>query len=160
MGLRSRIKDRLGGLLGREPEPAAGPPRPQARTSAPEGPGLGASARPSAPSPAAASQPAAAAPPPKPLSPEEQAKQDKIAAHFEKARRGVLAHLDKQGGSAEMADMHDYSERRFFIAHQAFSRMMEGFVSEGLIDYDSRTGVATITEKGRGYAGSDQQPVV
>jgi len=63
----------------------------------------------------------------------------------------VLKNLAESGGAAEMADMHDYSEKKFFIAHQAFSRMMEGFVAEGLIDYDQRSGTATLTERGRAW---------
>lgn len=145
MGLRTRIKERLSGILG---SPAPTPARP---APAPPRPAAAAPAAPAAPT-APAARPAP--PPPKPLSPEEQAKQEKIAAHFEKARRGVLQQLADKGGRSEMADMHDYSERRYFIAHQAFSRMMEGFVAEGLIDYEPRTGQATLTEKGRGWLES------
>lgn len=141
MGLRTRIKERLGGLLGNEPAaPPPAPLRPVARSSAPETGQAPTAARPATP-----------AAPQKALSPEEQAKQDKIAAHFEKARRGVLRNLAERGGAADMADMHDYSEKKFFVAHQGFSRMMEGFVAEGLVDYDARTGATTLTERGRTY---------
>ncbi len=152
MGLRARIKERLGGLLGSSAAaaPASAPLTPQVRSSAPEGPG--------SPPPMRVAPAAPSAPPPKALSPEEQAKQDKIAAHFEKARRGVMRNLVEVGGKAAMADMHDHSERRYFIAHQAFSRMMEGFVAEGLIDYDTRLGEATVTEKGRAFASEGAPP--
>ena len=143
MGLRTRLKERLGGLLGNEPAaPPPTPPRPVARSSTPEAGQAPAAARPAPP-----------AAPPKALPPEEQAKQDKIAAHFEKARKGVLKHLAEGGGTMSMADMHDFSERRYFVAHQGFSRMMEGFVAEGLISYNTAIGEATITDSGRSFAG-------
>ena len=148
MGLRSRLKNKLMDLVGPAPAPTPAPAVPVARSSAP----------PTAPTPAAPATPAATAARPAvakaPLSPEEEAKQAKIAAHQEKARKGVLKYLLDKGGSAEMADMHDYSERRYFIAHAGFRRMMEGYVADGLIDYSPTTGVATLTEHGRAYASA------
>lgn len=143
MGLRSRLREKVSEVLGRgsssggasQPAPPPAPPRPAART-------------------AMAEQPiavAAAPPPAAKLSPEEKEKLDKVAAHQEKAKRGLLKWLTEQGGQSNMADMHDYSERRYFIAHQGFSRLMEGFVADGLIDYESRGGGITITAKGREY---------
>ena len=44
---------------------------------------------------------------------------EKIRRHKEKAKRGVLKHLLEQGGSLGLGPMHDYSERRWFIAHSA-----------------------------------------
>lgn len=143
MGLRSRLREGVSSLLGRGAAPAVpsaappAPPRPVART-------------------AMAEQPIAkaAAPPPANLSPEEKAKLEKVAAHQEKARKGLLKWLVEQGGTTNMADMHDYSERRYFIAHQGFSRLMEGFVADGLVDYDARSGGITITEKAREFVGT------
>lgn len=150
MGLRSRFKDRLTRFLADTPAPSASA-APQAAAATPvarsSAPLSTATPGPAAPGPAASP----GRPEVKPVSPEEQAKQDKIAAHFEKARRGVLQQIADRGGTASMADLHDYSERRYFIAHQAFSRMMEGFVSEGLIDFDHRVGEATLSERGRAY---------
>ena len=39
-----------------------------------------------------------------------------------------------------MADMHDFSERRYFIAHRSFSDLMETWIGEGLVTYDPETG--------------------
>ena len=149
MGLRSAIKDRVKGVLGlRAEEAPVASAAPRARSSAVEA---------SAPTAPASAEAARAAPPPpaplppKALSPEEAEKQAKIAAHFEKARKGVLKHLAEGGGRMSMGDMHDYSERRYFVAHQGFSRMMEGFVAEGLIDYNAAIGEATITDAGRDF---------
>lgn len=152
MGLRSAIKDRVKGALGLgAPAEAARPAAPMARSSAVESsaPTAPASATPEAPRPAAPPPP-----PPKALSPEEQEKQAKIAAHFEKARKGVLRHLAENGGTMSMGDMHDFSERRYFVAHQGFSRMMEGFVTDGFIAYNHAIGEATITDAGRSFSAS------
>jgi hypothetical protein len=75
----------------------------------------------------------------------------KAVKHFEKTRKAVLQFVIDQGGVASMGEMHDYSERRYFIAHRKFSDLMEGIVGEGLVDYDEATGEAGITEAGQAY---------
>ena len=75
----------------------------------------------------------------------------KAAKHFERTRRAMLKFVVDQGGTASLADMHDRSERRYFIGHKRFSTLMEGLVDEGLIDFDHATGTAAITAGGRGY---------
>ena len=49
--------------------------------------------------------------------------------------------------------MHDHSSERYLIAHQGFSKMMESFVAEKLIDYDEGTMTATLTDAGRAFTG-------
>lgn len=73
---------------------------------------------------------------------------------FERARKGVLTWLSDHGGSASLAEMHEYSERKFLIAHQGFSRMMESFVDEGLVTHDQGTGTATLTDAGKEFIGT------
>lgn len=75
----------------------------------------------------------------------------KAAKHVERTRVAMLKFIVEQGGQAGLADMHDLSERRYFIGHKRFSNLMEGLVDEGLIEYDHSAGVATITENGRAY---------
>lgn len=70
---------------------------------------------------------------------------------FERARKGVLQYLADQGGSLPMADLHDYSARKFFIQHQGFSRMMETFVDGRLVDYHPANQQTTLTEEGRKF---------
>lgn len=73
-------------------------------------------------------------------------------AYFDKARKGVLAWLAKrEGAAATLGDMHEHSSERFLIAHQGFSKMMESFVAERLIDYDADTSMATLTDAGRQF---------
>ena len=79
----------------------------------------------------------------------------KAAKHFERTRRAMLKFVVDQGGTASLADMHDRSERRYFIGHKRFSTLMEGLVDEGLIDFDHATGVAAITAAGSRYIESD-----
>ena len=85
----------------------------------------------------------------------EPVSEEKQKAYFEKARRGVLGWLAKrEAGAATLFDMHEHSSGRYLVAHQAFSKMMESFVAEKLIDYDEATRTATITEAGRRLAES------
>ena len=78
--------------------------------------------------------------------------EERQKAYFERARKGVLVWLaGRHGGAATLAEMHEYSSGRFLIAHQSFSKLMESFVDEGLVDYDGGTGTATLTEAGRTF---------
>ena len=76
------------------------------------------------------------------------AKQQKAV---ERAKKGTLTFLIDAGGTSELAAMHDHSERRYFIAHRAFSRLMEDLTQSGLVDFDHGTGSASITQAGRDY---------
>lgn len=55
----------------------------------------------------------------------------------------------KSGGTSSLGDLHDLAERRYFIAHKAFSDLMEEMVAEGVYLYDWSAGVATLTDLGR-----------
>lgn len=82
----------------------------------------------------------------------EPVSEERQKAFFEKARKGVLAWLaEREGGSATLGDMHQHSSERFLVAHQGFSKMMESFVAEKLIDYDRDTMTATLTDAGREF---------
>ena len=84
---------------------------------------------------------------PEPVSDEKQ------KAYFDKARKGVLAWLAKrEGAAATLSDMHEHSSSRYLIQHQGFSKMMESFVAEKLIDYDQATSTATLTDAGRKFS--------
>jgi len=157
MGIRSRLKAAVRKRLsGQEVEPAPAMPASPVHTAAPEversAPPQAADverpAPPPAPPPVVEAAPASAAPE---ISDEQAAK---VAKHFEKTRRAVLKFVADQGGSASMAEMHDYSERRYFIAHKKFSDLMEGIVDEGLIDFDHAAGEATLTSAGQSYIAS------
>ena len=82
---------------------------------------------------------------------DQQDKEAKFKELFERARKGVLKYVDEKGGSLPMDEMHEYSLNTYFIQHQRFSQMMETFVGEELIDYDSATQISTITEKGKEF---------
>jgi hypothetical protein len=85
----------------------------------------------------------------------EPVSEERQKAFFEKARKGVLTWLAKrEGGSAALREMHDHSAERYLIAHQGFSKMMESFVAEKLIEYDEATMTATLTDAGRGFIAS------
>ena len=83
----------------------------------------------------------------------EPVSEEKQKAYFEKARKGVLGWLAKrEGAAATLFDLHEHSSSRYLIAHQGFSRMMESFVAEQLVDYDQGTSTATLTDAGRRFA--------
>lgn len=75
----------------------------------------------------------------------------KIKKHREKTKKAVLKQLIKLGGVASLADLHDFSEKKYFVAHRAFSSLMEEYVEESLLLWDATTGMATITDAGRAF---------
>jgi hypothetical protein len=82
----------------------------------------------------------------------EPASEDRQKAYFEKARKGVLAWLaEREGGAARLGDLHEHSSGKFLIAHQGFSKMMESFVAEKLVDYEEDTKTVTLTAAGRQF---------
>jgi len=135
MGLRSRLKQRVRRIFG--PSEASAPPSTPAR-----------------PAPQPVVEPAPPPPAPRVVEarPPSAPADDKVARHFERTRRAVLRFIEDQGGSAELAGMHDYSERRYFIGHKRFSDLMESLVDEALVDYDHAAGVAHLTDAGRTLA--------
>ncbi len=150
MGIRSRLKNLL------SPRPDS--PRPDSPPTA--------SARPPAVAPTATATatptpaPAPVSPSPAPArgkdDPEVRAKFEKIVA---KAKRGVLAHVIETSpdGAMAMADMHDFSERRYFIAHRSFSDLMETWTGEGLVTYDPDTGRVAVTDAGRAFVDQNRK---
>ena len=77
--------------------------------------------------------------------------EQKIAKHFEKTRVAMLKFLHENGKTAHLKEMHDLSERRYFIAHRRFSDLMESLVDHGLIEFRQETNEATITTAGIEY---------
>ena len=146
MGIRSRLKGVVARRLGADspaPAPVSPPPAPARAAVAPVP--KRAAVAPAPKTPAAPKPQSTAKPPVDPVMAARAVK------HFEKTRKAVLKFVIDQGGLASMGDMHDYSERRYFIAHRKFSDLMEGIVGEGLVDYDEAAGEASITEAGRAY---------
>jgi hypothetical protein len=168
MGLRDRLVNRVRKVLGKDAAlPAAAPaappaavapsaaatPTPSAPPSAAAAPTPSAAiARPASPSAAARAAPPSSTPTASAASaaPEDPAeKAAKVEKARNRARKGVLLHIDKQGGSLPMSDAHDYSERRFFIAHRGFSDMMGWWLESDYIRYEE--GVVHLTDSGRAF---------
>lgn len=74
--------------------------------------------------------------------------EERQARHWTRTREGLLRFVDDAGGSASLRDLHDYSERTFFVAHVQFSKLMEELTDEGLLDYDEDTATGHLTEAG------------
>ncbi len=83
-----------------------------------------------------------------PQSTELSEKDAKIAKHRRRTKKALLKLTREQGGTASLGDLHELGERRYFIAHKAFSDLMEEMVAEGLFLYDWSSQEATITETG------------
>lgn len=149
MGIRSRLKHRVRSLLG-SPRPAT-PPAPAAR-AAPPPPGEQVP-----PEPPVEATAVAPAPPPAATEPA-AVPADKAAWHFERTRRAVLRFIEDHDDVSDLAAMHDYSERRYFIGHKRFSDLMETLLDEHFIQYDHSTGVARLTERGRSHAHLPMPP--
>ena len=147
MGIRARIKGRIKQALGSD-APNTGPstappaaPQPPARMTPQPGP----ASEPKPVSVAQASPKTDTDSGPKPIS------EEKVRKHMLKTRKGVLKMIIDSGGSSTLGEMHDYSERRYFVAHQKFSKLMESLIAEGQIDYDAAESLATITETGKAF---------
>lgn len=172
MGLRARLKRRVKGVVGRLRDGGDGPQEPadtkEVVASVPRVPPSPAPASSAAVAPtvSAPSAPVTVEPPvPSPVAStpdpgaagsavsEEAKRAEKAARHLERTRKAVLRFVLEAGGTAQLADMHDYSERRYFIGHKRFSDLMESLVEEALIDYDHAASQATITAQGRAYIG-------
>ena len=80
---------------------------------------------------------------------------EKILKHRRRTKVALLKLTDKSDGTAPLGDLHDLAERRYFIAHKAFSDLMEEMVAEGLFLYDWSAGEATITELGKEWIQTD-----
>ena len=83
-----------------------------------------------------------------------QVLQEKQRQILERTRLGLLKYVSDQGGTSDLGSMHAFSEKTYFIAHQSFSRVMEGLVGDGLLAFDHQAGRATLTETGRGLLNS------
>lgn len=79
----------------------------------------------------------------------------KILKHRRRTKVALLKLAVKSNGTAPLADLHDLAERRYFIAHKAFSDLMEEMVAEGIFLYDWSAGEATITDLGTEWIESD-----
>lgn len=154
MGLRDRLKQGLKSALGRGAAPAPAAAAPPAAHSPPRAappPPVRPPAPPAGAAPKqAAAKPAAPAADAAPLDPEAAAQAAKVEKARTRARKGVLLHIDKEGGAVPMKDAHDYSERRYFIAHRGFSDMMEWWLERDYISYDNE--IVKLTDAGRAYA--------
>ena len=62
------------------------------------------------------------------------------------AKKGLIKHLARLGGSCSIGDLHAFSTQRFAAGHQAFSALMEWLVADELVLYDGA--VFHLTEKG------------
>ncbi|MDP2317441.1 MAG: hypothetical protein Q8P41_31440, partial [Pseudomonadota bacterium] len=65
-------------------------------------------------------------------------------------RKKLLAYLLENGGTMAIGPLHDWSGLKLLAAHQAFSQLMEGLTSDGLVAWDGT--IFTLTDEGRAAA--------
>jgi predicted transcriptional regulator len=77
-----------------------------------------------------------------------------MATDTQTARQGLMKFIAKKGGTIPMRELHTHSLVFYQAGHQAFSELMEGLVTDGLVAYDDATSVFSLTEKGRSAVDS------
>jgi len=83
----------------------------------------------------------------KPELSEEEKKQLAEKKHLAKTRKGLLKKISQQGGEMSLRDLHEHSEKRYFVGHQRFSVLMESMVEEEHIVYSFETGLVVLGAK-------------
>ncbi len=69
-----------------------------------------------------------------------------LPENAEAAKKGLIKHLARSGGSCPIGDLHTFSTQRYGAGHQAFSALMEWLVADGVLLYDGST--FHLTDKG------------
>lgn len=136
----------------RPPEPAPAPVSPP-KTALPPLPAI---EKPTATKAPARKAPKAPTPAPAPTASDtpaaakaKESPEDRQRKHWERTRLGLLRFVHEGGGKASLRDLHEHSEKTYFVAHVGFSRMMEELTDQGLLHYDHDTALASITDAGR-----------
>ena len=68
-----------------------------------------------------------------PVLSEEEKKQQAADKHLAKTKKGLVKKVSDLGGATTLPELHDYSEKRFFVGHKRFSDLMEEMISEDLL---------------------------
>ena len=144
MGLRSRLKRVIFGQNAKPTQPSS---RPMQSTSTPPTPSTD-SATNLGP---ATSRPVSSPPASPTVSAADADIDPKVLKHRNRTISALLQLAMDNGGTASLGDLHDLAERRYFIAHKAFSDLMEDMVDKGVFQYDWGTQVATVTEVGQAF---------
>jgi predicted transcriptional regulator len=78
-----------------------------------------------------------------------------MATDTQTARQGLLKFIAKKGGAIPMRELHTHSLVFYQAGHQAFSELMEGLVTDGLVCYENASSVFSLTDKGRAVLNSE-----
>ena len=82
--------------------------------------------------------------------------QDKIEKHRRRVKLGLLKYVNKKDSSVELAELHEFSERRYLVGHQAFSQLMEELVDGQLLDFDWEKSEARLSLKGQDFLAEEE----
>ena len=81
--------------------------------------------------------------------------QDKIDRHRQRVKLGLLKYINKKQGPVELAELHEFSERRYLVGHQSFSQLMEELVDGKLLDFDWEKSEAVLSVKGSEFIAKE-----
>jgi hypothetical protein len=84
----------------------------------------------------------------------ERVSEEKQRAYQERVKKALLRWMADRGGSAPLRELHDHSEQKYLVGHQGFSKLMEGCVDGGLVEFDRSTGIFSLTDAGRAAAAA------
>ena len=84
------------------------------------------------------------------LSPEEK-KAQAAAKHLAKTKRGLVQKVSDLGGATTLPELHDYSEKKFFVGHKRFSDLMEEMIAEELILFSYEDSAITLGAKAKEF---------
>ena len=84
------------------------------------------------------------------LSPEEK-KAQAAAKHLAKTKKGLVQKVSDLGGSTTLPELHDYSEKKFFVGHKRFSDLMEEMIAEELISFSYEDSAITLGAKAKDF---------
>ena len=86
------------------------------------------------------------------LTPEAQEKQ---RLFIERARKGVLKLILDKGTPVDLGTIGDFTLQKFFIQHQALSRLIEGLIEDQLLAHNEDAGEFSLTEQGKVLASQN-----
>ena len=81
--------------------------------------------------------------------------QEKQRLFIERARKGLVKFISDKGTPVDLDMIHDFTFQKFFIQHQALSRLIEGLIEDQLLAHNVETGEFILTDQGKALAAQN-----
>ena len=81
--------------------------------------------------------------------------QEKQRLFIERARKGVVKFVSEKNAPVDLDMLHDFTFQKFFIQHQALSRLIEGLIEDGLLAHNEEAGEFYLTDQGKALAAQN-----